>query len=394
MATIIKRCDCKVTAWARCKHSWVVRFYDPAGDQREASYPHNRKTEAKDFAIKVEDSKRVGSYVDPKQAKRTFKSVWDEWLKFGTREDSSLAQYASVYKNHFEQPFGKRPIGSITASDLTEWKDDQRKRGYKEYGIHGREVILKTCLKYAYEAEIIARNPGKTLNVGGRKEDPYRPVDDSEIPSTEEVFAIEDAIRPMYRSTVWTMAGMGLRPGEALALSTTHLELREGWYRAQNQLTNFGKNEGANRATQIKAELKWSRTGRWVPVPPTTKEAIARHVATWEPWDEMGWLYESETYPGRPPSRTTYTDRWNAAIAKAGLEAKGYTPKSLRHYFASMAIAAGVPLYEVAKWMGHSSTKTTEKVYAHLLEGAEERITGAFERTMADAFRSRLVVAA
>jgi integrase len=57
-----------------------------------------------------------------------------------------------------------------------------------------------------------------------------------------------------------------------------------------------------------------------------------------------------------------------------------------------MAIASGVPLYEVARWMGHSSTKVTEQVYAHIVEGAEERITGAFEASLADAFRTRLKV--
>lgn len=121
-------------------------------------------------------------------------------------------------------------------------------------------------------------------------------------------------------------------------------------------------------------------------------DELEKHRAFWEPWGEEGWYHESETYQLRHPSRTTYTDRWNDAIKKAGLGDSGYTPKALRHYFASMAIAAGVPLYEVARWMGHSSTKVTEQVYAHLVDGADERITGAFEASLADAFRARLTV--
>jgi integrase len=367
-----------------------VRFRDPSGKQTEESFPHNKKQEAKDLCTKVENDKRLDVYVDRKQSKRTFEDVWGEWLKFGQREPSSLAQYASVYKNHFADFFGSRRIGSVTPSDLVEWKENQKERGYKDYGIHTREVILKTVFKYAYETEIIARNPAKKLNIGGRKDDPYRPVEDKDIPTTEELFAIEDAMRPVYKSTIWTMAGMGLRPGEALALSTVRLEMKKGWYRATDQLTNFGENDGANRGTNVKNELKWSRTGRWVPVPPSAEEAIARHLATWEPWSAMGWLYESETYAERHPSRTTFSSRWNAAVKDAGLEDRKLTPKSCRHYFASMAIAAGVPTFEVAKWMGHASTATTERVYAHLVRGAEERITGAFERSMADAFRARL----
>ncbi|MFJ4799904.1 tyrosine-type recombinase/integrase [Streptomyces murinus] len=392
MASIIKRCGCKVGAWPRCKHSWVVRFRDANGKQTEESFPHNKKTEAKNLANKVENDKQLGVYVDRKYSKRTFEDCWNEWLNFGTREDSTIAQYKSIYKNHFADMFGSRRIGSMTPSDLVGWETSQKERGYKQYGIEVRKTVLKSFLKWCYEAEIIPRYPGKAIKVNGRNESAYRPVEDDEIPTTAEVMAIYEAMRPVYKSTVWTQAGCGLRVGEALAFSHSHLTRREGWYFVQNQLTNFGKNGGANRGTNVKNEPKWSRKGRWVPVPPSVDEELERHRAFWTPWGEDGWYYESETYQGRHPSRTTYTDRWNEALKRAGLDDSGYTPKSLRHYFASMAIAAGVPLYEVARWMGHSSTKVTEQVYAHLVDGADERITGAFEASLADAFRSRLTV--
>jgi hypothetical protein len=48
-----------------------------------------------------------------------------------------------------------------------------------------------------------------------------------------------------------------------------------------------------------------------------------------------------------------------------------------------VAIAAGVPLPELAVWMGHASSKTTEQVYIHLLPGAEDRVKGAVARAVA-----------
>lgn len=392
VAAVIKRCEHKVTQWPRCQHSWVVRFYDPAGRQTEESFPHNNKTEANNYAIKVENDKRLGVYIDRKQSKRTFEDCWEEWLSFGTRELSSLVQYRSIYKNHFKEMFGSRRIGSIVPSDLTKWEKDQKDRGYKPYGIEGRKVVLKSFLKYCYEAEIIAKYPGKAIKVNGRNESAYRPIEDHEIPTTAEVMAIYEAMRPVYKSSIWMQAGCGLRVGEALAVSHTALTKRDGWYFVQNQLTNFGANDGANRGTNVKNEPKWSRNGRWVPVPSSVNDELEKHRAFWEPWGDEGWYYESETYAGRHPSRTTYSYRWTEALKRAGMEDSGYTPKALRHYFASMAIASGVPLYEVARWMGHSSTKVTEQVYAHIVEGAEERITGAFEASLADAFRTRLKV--
>ena len=38
----------------------------------------------------------------------------------------------------------------------------------------------------------------------------------------------------------------------------------------------------------------------------------------------------------------------------------------LRHTFASQLVMAGVNIFQVSKWLGHSSVVTTEKYYAHL----------------------------
>jgi integrase len=42
-------------------------------------------------------------------------------------------------------------------------------------------------------------------------------------------------------------------------------------------------------------------------------------------------------------------------------------PHQLRHAYASLCIAAGIPVFEVSRFMGHAKPSTTETVYAHLL---------------------------
>ncbi|HZF87621.1 hypothetical protein [Streptomyces sp.] len=48
----------------------------------------------------------------------------------------------------------------------------------------------------------------------------------------------------------------------------------------------------------------------------------------------------------------------------------------MRHFFASTALANGVPIHEVSRWLGHRSVKTTVDIYRHLLPGAWERCRG------------------
>ncbi|MED7922718.1 tyrosine-type recombinase/integrase [Nonomuraea sp. LP-02] len=45
----------------------------------------------------------------------------------------------------------------------------------------------------------------------------------------------------------------------------------------------------------------------------------------------------------------------------------------LRHTFASTALASGVPISEVSKWLGHESITTTVDLYGHLVPEASAR---------------------
>jgi len=54
------------------------------------------------------------------------------------------------------------------------------------------------------------------------------------------------------------------------------------------------------------------------------------------------------------------------------------TPTALRHTFASFSIAAGVSLFELARFMG-TSVEQIEKTYGHLLPDSFERARTALD---------------
>ncbi|MFI5877571.1 tyrosine-type recombinase/integrase [Streptomyces sp. NPDC051445] len=381
MATVWKEdCACPRAKKATCRHKpWKVRYRAPGGrvgKQLEASF--KLKEQADEFATKVERDKQVGSYIDPKTSGRLFSFVWDEWLSAGTREPSTFASYRSTYRNHLEKPFGGRPIGSITASEIAAWKRDQDER-YAASTAHHRMVVLKTVFRYAHEMEIIARNPALSQRQRGRTTSIARQVKPTEIPTTGEVQDLFEAMWGPLRATVWIQAGSGARVGESLAVSRTSIEAEPGFLKLWQQLTTHGQNDGKSRGVAFKDELKWSREARMTPLSYTVQQAVDRHRAEYGEWGDHGWLFQSPKYAGSPISFKSYSDHWNKALVKAGLEKSGYTPKSLRHYFASVCIAGSVPLYEVAQWMGHKSTRVTETTYAHLLQGAHLRTMDAVE---------------
>jgi len=51
----------------------------------------------------------------------------------------------------------------------------------------------------------------------------------------------------------------------------------------------------------------------------------------------------------------------------------------LRHTFASTALAEGVPISEVSRWLGHKSITTTVDLYGHLVPEASGRARDALD---------------
>ena len=62
-----------------------------------------------------------------------------------------------------------------------------------------------------------------------------------------------------------------------------------------------------------------------------------------------------------------------------------YTPHTLRHFYASTALAHGVPLHEVSRWLGHTSIKTTADIYRHLVPAAWERCRQTLQQALGPA---------
>jgi integrase len=69
-------------------------------------------------------------------------------------------------------------------------------------------------------------------------------------------------------------------------------------------------------------------------------------------------------------------DEWTEAVRAAGLEHR--TPYALRHTFASFAIAAGIPTFEIARMMG-TSIEQIETTCGHMLPDALDRGRAALE---------------
>ena len=152
----------------------------------------------------------------------------------------------------------------------------------------------------------------------------------------EEVAQLMIAARQTQQSALhdWIMVAVhtGLRAGEMAAMQWQHIT--------------------AGRLT-VPAETAKSQRSRTFPLTPEAQAAIQR-----QPRRSMFvWTHED----GQPIKDVRGS--LERACELAGIER--ITPHVLRHTCASWQVQAGVPLYSVQRWLGHSTIKMTER-YAHL----------------------------
>jgi integrase len=136
---------------------------------------------------------------------------------------------------------------------------------------------------------------------------------------------------------------LGLRKAELGALRWEHVDLQQKIVHIVND-EHFTTKNAKNRAVPICEELLAILT-------PHAKAAgfVLKPRLVYKPKQRYRWEFKN---------------LFDVLIAEADLP-DWVTPHVLRHTFASLAAQAGVSLFKIGAWMGHSMTEVTE-IYAHL----------------------------
>jgi integrase len=74
---------------------------------------------------------------------------------------------------------------------------------------------------------------------------------------------------------------------------------------------------------------------------------------------------------------------FSKSASKAGVKAKGYSLKSLRHFGATQALVGGTDARTVAALLGHASPSTTLNVYGYAVTAAQERAVASIGKAIA-----------
>lgn len=139
----------------------------------------------------------------------------------------------------------------------------------------------------------------------------------------------------------------GLRRGEALALRWTDVNLHTRTITVDEQVT----------ATRERSTPKTAAGRRTIPIPELLLHALLEHDAR----HPRHTTIAANRSGGEADPRAV--SRWYAAAAEAaGAPDTGL--HALRHTYATTCLQAGVPVTDVAAWLGHADPSITLRVYA------------------------------
>jgi integrase len=235
-------------------------------------------------------------------------------------------------------------------------------------------MILRRALKDAVRWGDLARNPAEFA-------DPprVRNVPQMKTWTTEQAKAFRVQAKDDRLGAAWTlMLTTGMRRGECLGLRWEDIDLGTGRVQVVQSLgitvdgpvlqaPKTGKGRSITLDQNTVAVLKDHRLRQ-----------LEERIAGGPGYEDSGLVFTGDNGgPLRP-------DNFSRAFQKLvkGTDLPRIRLQDLRHTYASLALAAAVPVKVVSERLGHANVTTTLNIYAHVLPGMESDAAEQFADTL------------
>jgi integrase len=286
----------------------------------------------------------------------------ETWLDQHLGADSSIATYRSVLRAHIDPAIGGKPIGTIRREDIKALIAAMHRKGLSASRIGCAHLVVSAVLAEAVRDKKLPESPFTGIQLPG-----VVIAADFILPAHAQIEAVAAGLPPDWAATVWLMHRCGLRIGEALAVNLRCRINRGKTLRVREQV---------DPSAQLRP-LKFRKAGEFrdIPLPGYVSEAIDKHVAEHGTTPD-GYLFQGRKY--KLVVRRSYQQNFQHSAARASLPPE-FIPHSLRHFYASTALAEGIPITEVSRWLGHKSIEVTHQIYGHLVPSSFDRARTALD---------------
>jgi integrase len=352
---------------------WRARYRDANGKEHSRHFKYKTKTKsasgeqsAQEWLDSVTSSLVMGTYLDPKKAKTTVSQWCQIWLVGYSNNRLSTVRQARSDLQHVIRDFGSRELSSVRPSEVKAWTVKLKASGLADSTVYKLHARFYQLFNDAAQDGLIPRSPA------GKKTAPKVGTQRAYVATTEQVWALHDAMPEGMRPVILLGAFAGLRVAEIAALRLTDVDFMRGIITPAIQYPGL--------------PLKTAMSMTPIPIPQDLALDLSRVPAKWgSPTLVVGAF-------GRPVGPYTIQTAFRVArLAVEGLPEE-FRIHDLRHYFASLLISSGLDVKVVQNRMRHTSAKTTLDVYGHMWPDKDESARAAVNDVLsarADSLRTR-----
>ena len=317
----------------------------------------------------------------------TVREAVDDWLREGL--DGTSERTRTLYQGLLEpvlELIGAKPLRVLSAGEVRSALGQLATR-YSTRSLQITRNSLERAIRHAEGSDLVGRNVAALVKTPqGRS---GRPSKSFTLDQAKALLVAAEPTR-LYAYVVLSLLA-GIRTEEARALRWDHVvtwvDDSSGW----QPVTVAGFDPGRAgedrfaiyvwRSDREGDDTKTKKSRRTLTLPRRCVEALRQQqklqekdrLMAGELWQEHGLVFASRV--GTPLSANNVIRAFRLITKKAGL-GEDWVPREMRHTFASVLSANGVPVENIALLAGHDRTATTESVYRHeirpaLTQGAE-----------------------
>lgn len=303
------------------------------------TFPTKKLAEKYELDIKrARANERAG--MTPDKGPVTFEALTQLWIDNFAPSDWRLEMLKRARTR-----WGTVQVRSIQAEAMGKWLHElPLSEKTKSHILETLRQVFRAGVKWGY-LQVSPVAPGSFKAPSEKRETPIQPLD-----SWDEVLLVADTM------------GTLVHQGEAIVrfVCSTGLTSPSEWRLARWSDVDIDGRELMVHGT------KTENRERTIPLSKTAIEALGL-LPTPLRRDQL--IFTSKM--GKPVDWTKFRKQWKAGLSTLGLAHR--PPNEMRHTFATLALASGVPIDDVASILGHSDVSITFSFYRKWVRGMRDR---------------------
>src|ERR1017187_7411280 len=345
-----------------CPGRWrgeVTLNFTPDGKRDRRRVTGRTKSEVLDKLKELQADLDTGIIPKTGYSAYTVRQAAEDWLKEGL--DDRAAKTIKKNENVLGpilKTIGSKKLRELTAADVRQALSKMA-ASYSSATVTMGHNALTRAIRHAESRDLVGRNVATLVDTP--KGQVGRPSKSLTLEQASALLAAAEGTR--MHAYVTLCLAIGIRTEEARALR---------W-----EFIDFGDPDGDPpvsasaavwRSVRAHGDTKTEKSRRTLGLPEMAVDALRAHkkrqaverLAAGAEWSDQDLVFCTRTGSALDAANVRREFRGGCKAAGIG---DHWTPRELRHSFVSLMSNSGVPVEEIARIAGHSSSRTTEVVY-------------------------------